>query len=111
MRAPRSTVRATRYEVSCLPEAHPARRHFTLTVRYRGHDTWAVMRDDTLCLSASGDWHAESLPSDLTGEWAAEHRFDLYTALAKAGTEAQRMVVNGLSVAEVIHESRSAKEP
>ena len=55
-----------------------------LTVEARGDDRWAVKRDGCECLSVSGKWDYEPLPSSRTDEWMAAHRFDYEEAVARA---------------------------
>lgn len=91
------TVRATRYEVSCLPQDDINTRHFTITVEYRGNGRWAVL-DGPFALDAIGARDYEPRPSDREDDWLAAHRFDLDTALAIAKNAAPLIVVNGWTV-------------
>lgn len=102
------TVRITRYEVSCLPEDDINARHFTLKVEYRGRGLWAVT-DGFGCLSTTGEWDYERLPSNREDEWLETHRFDLDTALKLAREKAPKMTVNGMTVGDVIAR-RAARE-
>lgn len=106
---PDTHTRPTRYEVSCLPETHIDAGHFTVTVEYRGRDRWAVLQRGRWCLSTTGEWGYESIPSERTDEWLAAHRFDLDTALRLAREQAPRMTVNGHTVTDVL--ALAAKEP
>lgn len=105
------TVRPTRYEVSCIPEDNVNARHFTLKVEYRGRGLWAVT-DGVDCLSESGEWSYERIPSNREDEWLAAHRFDLDTALRLAKEAAPKMTVNGHTVAHVLarHEAKKADQ-
>jgi hypothetical protein len=95
------TVRATRYEVSCVPEGNVNARYFTLRVEYRGHGKWVVCEpcQPPLCLGRDGTWDWESRVTD---EWIANRRFDLDTALKLAEQAAPLMEANGLTVADVL---------
>lgn len=101
---PEPTVRVTRYEVSCLPEHHPMRRHFIIHVEPREGDTWAVVQpwQPAPCLGSDGEWDWEMRPSERTEEWLATHRFDLDTALILAKREAPKLTVNGSTAADVL---------
>ncbi|MEV6737922.1 hypothetical protein AB0N14_13705 [Streptomyces sp. NPDC051104] len=98
---PEPTVQATRYVVSCFqPDDHEG-AVFNLAVEYRGRGLWAVIRMGS-CLGADGTWSYESIPSERTDEWLAEHRFDLETALKLAKEAAPHITVNGFTVADAI---------
>ncbi len=116
MPVPEPTVRATRYEVSCLPPDYPDADMFTLTVEWRGGDLWAVKRG-TASYDAEGNrswgfvWENDREP--VTGAefasyeqghdaWMAAHRFDLGTALDVAKKAAPGVVVNGWTVERVL---------
>lgn len=99
---PTPHVRATRYEVSCLPDGHDDLGHFSITVEYRGRDRWAVLQRGRWCLSNTGEWDYEPTPSDRTGEWLAAHRFDRDTALRLAREQAPLIRVNGHTVADAL---------
>jgi hypothetical protein len=70
---------------------------FALTVERTAPDRWAVRRGQR-CLNADGGWDWESIPSERTDEWLAEHRFDESTALALARDAAPKVTVNGWTV-------------
>ncbi|MDX3637800.1 hypothetical protein PV728_48030 [Streptomyces europaeiscabiei] len=91
---PEPYVQATRYEVSLFPEGAEPRRHFTITVEWRGSQSWAVL-DGPYCLGKDGGWEYEPLPSNRDDEWLAAHRFDLDTAQQLAKQAAPHLVVNG----------------
>jgi hypothetical protein len=99
---PEPTVRTTRYEVSCLPPDMINADSFTIQVEFRDHDKWAVLLRNMWCLSSSGEWEWEPLPSEREDEWLAEHRFDLDTALRLAKERAPLITVNGHTVADAI---------
>lgn len=92
---------ATEYTVSALPEDDINAMHFQITVAYRGRGLWAVSRH-CQCLGRSGEWDWESVPSERTDEWLAEHRFPLEEALRLARAELPKLRCNGLTAAEVI---------
>lgn len=54
-----------------------------ITVKYRGGDLWGVFRGGQ-CLSTSGKWDWEPLPSARTKNWITNHRFSESDALAAA---------------------------
>lgn len=96
-----TSTQITQWEVSCLPNDSVNRGHFTITVEWRGPGSWAVKRWSS-CLSSSGKWDHESIPSEREDEWLAEHRFDLDTALRLARENAPLIRVNGHTVADVL---------
>lgn len=93
------------YEVSLLPEDHPERYRYVVTVAYRGDDRYAVLNGSTsarMCLNAkTGEWDFEPQATDRTERWLAEHRFTLQEALERAGWEATRMERGGVHVLDV----------
>ncbi|MCW2898794.1 MAG: hypothetical protein JWO67_1059 [Streptosporangiaceae bacterium] len=101
------TVRATRYEVSCLPEGNVNARHFTLRVEHRGDGRWCVT-DGHNCLGADGTWGYEPLPSNRDDDWMKTHRFDLDTAIQLAKDFAPKLTINGLTAADVLARTREA---
>ena len=109
MSIPAPEVRATRYEVSCVPEDHETRRSLTVAVEYRGRGKWAVL-DSPYCLSSAGEWDYELRPSEREDEWLAAHRFDLEAALELAKREAPLMQVNGWTVPRILADI-AAREP
>ncbi len=96
-----ATSTPTAYQVSVLPIDHPAARHLSVWVKWRGRNRWAVS-DGMQCLSADGEWVFEPQTSARTDEWIAAHRFDLETALRLAKQAAPHLTVNGLTVADVL---------
>ena len=92
---------ATRYTVNLLPETDINAHVFEITVDYRGHGLWAVLRHGW-CLSTDGSWDYEVRPSEREDEWIAEHRFDLDTALRLAEEAAPGVTVNGLTAADAL---------
>lgn len=91
---------ATEYTLSALPEEDINSGAFQIAVAYRGRGLWAVSRHRR-CLGRSGEWDWESLPSERTDEWLAEHRFELTEALRLAREELPKLRVNGKTAAEV----------
>lgn len=86
-----------RYDVSCLPEGHPDRRHFTVQLRYCGEGQWAAT-------DIFGDEYDEN------GEQGVyrsnpRRRFDFDTALELAKRIAPELNVDGHSVADVLARS------
>ena len=98
-RQPSPRVRATRFEVSLLPEDDINYPLYALAVEARGADRWAVVRHRQ-CLGADGEWSWESVPSEREDEWLAGHRFDRETALRLAAEAAPHVTVNGVTAAE-----------
>lgn len=99
-----TTVRATRYEVTALPDDIVHNRSgFVLTVEARGRGRWAVCEGGRCWNRRTKDWDYESLPSGRTDEWLAEHRFDRLTqALLEAQACAPVLTVNGWTVEQAV---------
>lgn len=95
-------VRATRYEVSCLLPDHIDVDLFTIAVEWRGKDRWAVLLRGHWALGTDGEWSREPIPSYREDDWLASHRFGLDEALKLAKREAPKVIVNGLTVADVL---------
>jgi hypothetical protein len=94
-------VQTTKYTVNLLPETDINAHVFELTVEYRGHGQWAVLRHGW-CLDQDGSWDYELRPSEREDEWIAAHRFDLDTALNLAKEAAPGVIVNGLTAADAL---------
>lgn len=94
--------RVDRYSISSLPDNDRERDLFTIHVDRRGHDSWAVLLRGAFCLSVEGEWEYEHIPSDRTADWLAEHRFDLDDAMTWARHMLDTVVVNGMTVEDVI---------
>lgn len=95
---PPPSVIVIRYDVSCLPEGHRDRHHFTIQVRYCGRDKWQVTDiygDDYDADGVHAYDRSRPVPLERT-------RFDHDTALALAQRIAPQMVVNGRTVADVL---------
>lgn len=95
------TVRPTRYEVSCLPEADINYSAYVVTVEYRGADRWAVTRLGS-CLGDDGTWAHGIKPYDRGDAWLDAHRFDLDTALKLAQEAAPHVICNGRTAADAL---------
>lgn len=91
----------TTYTVSALPREHPERRHYEITVEYRGPDAWAVLHK-RWCLNADGDWTFEPRSPERTAAWLALHRFDLDDALKLAQEHAPDLDVNGITARQAL---------
>ncbi|MET9957463.1 hypothetical protein ABZ135_38750, partial [Streptomyces sp. NPDC006339] len=79
---------------------------FTINVEARGNGQWAVSRHRQ-CIDANGNWSWESIPSERTDEWLAQHRFDLDTALNLARKAAPHLVVNGHTAIDAYHRTHA----
>jgi hypothetical protein len=97
---PVAFVQATRYEVSIFPADARPRRHFTITIEWRGDNRWAVL-DGHYCLGSDGQWEYEPLPSNRDDAWTASHRFDLETAQELARKAAPFLIVNGRTALDI----------
>jgi hypothetical protein len=97
----KARIQATEYTVNCLPEDDTDGHVFALTVAYRGHGLWAVLRHGS-CLGSDGEWDYELRPSERESDWLATHRFDLETALKLAEEAAPKVTVNGYTVADAL---------
>ena len=98
---PGPRVRATRYEVSLLPEDDLNYPLYVIAVETRSASLWAVVRHRQ-CLGTDGEWSWESIPSEREDEWLAAHRFDQETAIRLATEAAPGVTVNGISAAQVL---------
>lgn len=98
---PVAHARCTEWAVNCLPEDDINAPAFEIKVAYRGRGLWAVLRHGS-CLSTSGDWDWEHIPSEREDEWLAEHRFSMERALELAKAAAPGVVVNGHTVTEAL---------
>lgn len=102
MTSPEPEVRVRSYEVSCLPE--DSINNLTLAVRVEWTSTglWAIRRGARACLGRDGTWEWESIPSERKEDWLVDHRFPLEEALKLAKDAAPRVVVNGMTPAQVL---------
>lgn len=96
-------VRVVKHHVNCLPETVDSAHLWGVDVEYRGSGRWAVTRHGR-CLSFSGEWDYESIPSERGDEWLEDHRFSMDEALDLAKKHAPLTRVNGYSVADVIEQ-------
>lgn len=103
-------VLATSYQVSILPRDDINRSSWSLTVAHRGHDRYAVVDRLDRCLSRSGDWAYEPIPSERTDEWKAEHRFSRDQALQLAVEHAPNVVCNGKTAIELLEWLRESAD-
>lgn len=94
-------ILTTQYVVSCLPAHHLDRETWSVTVEYREPGKWAVLRGRR-CLGRDGIWRHESTPSEREDEWLTDHRFTEQEALLLAAEWAPKIVVNGLTAADVL---------
>jgi hypothetical protein len=94
-------VEVTSYLVSCLPANYGARRHFMLTVEYRGPDSWAVCSSGGV-YSVDGHWTSEPSSSERGDDWKALYRMSLEQALAFAQRLAPALTCNGVTVATAL---------
>lgn len=80
----------TRYTISAVPESEDpyGGSAWALQVEYAGHGRWAV-RHHSHCFPTSGEWGGEIFPSE-------------HDALAWARQMAPKVVVNGMTPADVI---------
>lgn len=99
---PRETIE--QFRLTYLPEGHPEIDVWSLTVEWRGDGLWAICQRSQ-CLASDGVWDYEPSSSERTKEWRATHRFDLPTALRLAKAQLADIVVNGLSVFDVMERS------
>lgn len=94
-------ILAAEYEVTVLPRDDINRASWTVCVSYRGNERYAV-KHYSHCLSRSGTWDYEALPSEREDGWLAEHRFELAEALRLAAEHAPNVVTNGRTAVEVL---------
>lgn len=108
-------TRATRYEVSCLPEDHETQPSMTISIEYRGGDRWAVTNRGRF-LGSDGAWsHPYGWDREPTTEeemdayevgreaWLTAHRFDLDTARQLAQEAAPKLTVNRYTVTDLLN--------
>ncbi|MCP2261067.1 hypothetical protein LX15_004787 [Streptoalloteichus tenebrarius] len=112
--SPPVVARVSRYELSCLPDDHPARDRYTLAVEYRGksrqrHDEWAVLHGPW-ALSRDGHWDYEP-PSTCRRTVIAQYRYTLDDALEAARREAPRLAADGCAVADVLRAAAVTDHP
>jgi hypothetical protein len=92
------TITPISYLVSDLPEDDPDSQVWRLTIEKRGPgDSWAVIHH-AYCLSRTGKWDYEPLPSSRTPTFLKRHRFTLAEASIAARRELPKLNINGLRV-------------
>lgn len=82
---------------------------YELAVEYRGRGLWGVYLRKVWCLSSSGKWDREMLPSSYTDAWLRRHRFQLDDALRRAREAAPGIVVNGRTLSQLIEHELARK--
>lgn len=102
MTTPEPNVRATEYEINCLPDDDLDSHVFAIRVQYRGRGRYAVIRGGDMCLGADGTWDHGVKEYDRGDAWLNAHRFDLDTALRLAKEQAPLVTVNGHTVAQAL---------
>lgn len=108
MAEPHASVTPIAYAVSCLPLDDINASNFTIYVRRRALNSWAVLLRDTWCLSREGTWHTEPIPSERTDEWKAQHRFPLEEALRLAREMAPKIEVGKWTVTDALARAKEA---
>ncbi len=98
----------SRFDVCALPAGNPHWEDFLITVERVARGRWAV-RHGGKALSDEGTWDVEGLPSGLSDEWLAGHRFGLDDALELAVVEAPKITANGTTVDQALETARQAK--
>lgn len=108
--SPEVTARSTTYEVTILPDDPNDGDLWSNEVQYAGahhfgqpkpvDEQWAIRLRGHWCLSRTGTWDMESIPSERTDEWLTEHRFSLEDALERAKKEAPHVLINGKTALE-----------
>jgi hypothetical protein len=96
-------TRVTHYDVTIWPPGLEGidSEAWKVTVEYRGHGQWSVNRGRA-CLNAAGEWNWERIPSERDDDWLAAHRFSRAEALRLARDHAPHVVVNGVTVTQVL---------
>ena len=105
--SPVPLVRATRFEVSLLPEDDEDYLLYVLTIEACGGDRWGVVRHQK-CLGVDGEWSRKPALSEREDEWISSHRFDQETALRLAQEAAPQVTVNGTTAVEALRRIRKA---
>jgi hypothetical protein len=98
---PEPSVQTTGYQLFWFPEDDPDAFVWSLTVEWRGGETWAVCHH-RYCLSATGEWDFEVRPSEREEGWVAAHRFNLDTALSLAKEAGPKLNINGFTIADLL---------
>jgi hypothetical protein len=90
----KSTVRITRYVVSCLPEGVSNKEDWDLCVEETIPDRWAI-RHNHFCLKRNGQLVYEPTNSERSDDFLAATRFSLEEALVIAKKYAPTIVGPG----------------
>lgn len=105
----RVVVEPTEYRVVDAAIAHDEANAsmWTITVAWRGRDSWAVMVRGMCWNRRTETWDYEPLPSSRTAAFKRTHRFPLDQALAIAREQAPLVTVMGKTAAEAAAEEPS----
>lgn len=98
----------TQVTVCAVDERSDDWMELAITVEKTAPDRWAVRRHRR-CLSRSGGWVWESVPTERTDEFLAEHRFGFAEALRRAREAAPHVTVNGYTAERVNVEWRQGE--
>lgn len=101
-------TRVSTYTITAVPSDIPEidAYDYELTVEYRGRGLWGVYLHKVWCLSSSGKWDREILPSSHTDAWLQRHRFEREDAIARAKQVACGIVVNGVTISQLVDQHR-----
>jgi hypothetical protein len=92
---------------SLLPVDHEDRFPFSTRIEYRGNGNYAVIWL-SLCLSTKNEWvidTASHIESDAEfQQYIKDHRYKYEEAVAKAKEACQSLVVNRISIQEVLEQ-------
>lgn len=80
-----------------LPEDDESAHVWRLYIGRRGPGSWAVVWLGK-CLSKSGKWDDEMMPSSRTDAWIKRHRFTLEEATRLAVKHYPKLIINGMRV-------------
>lgn len=104
-------VRATRYEVSILPEDDVNYRLYAVQVQRRPDGKWMVVsKAMDACYGLDGVWADGVKPYGRGDDWVRAHRFDEATALRLAREAAPSVTVNGITAAQVLERRQQTEE-
>lgn len=104
------TMTITELSVSVLPDDHPDYETYRVAVRWHGPDSYGVHRG-AACLSRSGRWEREPIPSSRTKTWVAAHRWTYVKARHKACEVAPTITINGRLVLDLLAAPPTTQEP
>lgn len=94
-------VIVTSIQVSALPEDHPDARTWSVSVEYRGKDSYAVVHHGQN-LSQDGQWNYEPSNSSRDDHFIAQHRFSYEEAIDLAKEACKTIVINSMTAADVL---------